>query len=92
MQKLKTQLSEQEETINELVLRLSKLEKIEATDKSVIVDIECKLNEKRGEMVQLTDQLLAYKNKESSLGNTITSLQTQVLYGLLCLQLFVNVL
>ena len=92
MQKLKTQLSEQEETINELVLRLSKLEEIEATDKSVIVDIECKLNEKRGEMVQLTDQLLAYKNKESSLGNTITSLQTQVLYGLLCLQLFVNVL
>ena len=85
MQKLKTQLSEQEETINELVLRLSKLEEIEATDKSVIVDIECKLNEKRGEMVQLTDQLLAYKNKESSLGNTITSLQTQVLYGLLCL-------
>ena len=89
---MKTQLSEQEETINELVLRLSKLEEIEATDKSVIVDIECKLNEKRGEMVQLTDQLLAYKNKESSLGNTITSLQTQVLYGLLCLQLFVNVL
>ena len=85
MQKLKTQLSEQEETINELVLRLSKLEEIEATDKSVIVDIECKLNEKRDEMVQLTDQLLAYKNKESSLGNTITSLQTQVLYGLLCL-------
>ena len=82
---MKTQLSEQEETINELVLRLSKLEKIEATDKSVIVDIECKLNEKRDEMVQLTDQLLAYKNKESSLGNTITSLQTQVLYGLLCL-------
>ena len=82
---MKTQLSEQEETINELVLRLSKLEEIEATDKSVIVDIECKLNEKRDEMVQLTDQLLAYKNKESSLGNTITSLQTQVLYGLLCL-------
>ena len=71
-------MTQQEDTINQLVLSLSNLKQMEASNKSVILDLEHKLTESRGEVSQLTSKLLTCMEEETRLQKTILSLDAQV--------------